>query len=248
MIEYFNIPPSMMINQPVTKKLFTEKLSMSSVEKRLLKNEILSIVMQALFQPRNTGLEVLENEEYLYNQLLIGEIEIKNKSKSKAIATMIQKAFPAHLFLILHCEQEYCLNWCNKKINQVEKDKRIVEEQQYTRWFNPYNDNLITQKWLKSLDTTKLKCNTIKDLFNQLSLKILSLSISDEAGELIYTDSENIEEYQILLSKINDNKEEQKEISRKLKEESQFNEKIRLAKRLKEVQNLNKELQLQLHK
>ena len=248
MIEYFNIPPSIMINQAVTKKLFTEKLSMSSGEKRLLKDEILSIVMKALFQPINTGLEVFENEDYLYNQLLIGEIEIKNQVKSRAIATMIQRAFPAHLLLILHCKQEYCLNWCNKKINRVEKDKRIVEEQQYTRWFNLYDDNVITQEWLKSLDTTKLKCNTIKDLFNQLSLKILSLSISEEAGELIHTDSENIEEYQTLLSQIRDNKEEQKEISIKLKEESQFNEKIQLTKRLRELQDLNKVFQKQLHK
>lgn len=246
MIEYFNIPQPAKINQAVTKKLFTEKLSLSSAEKRLLKNDISSVTMKALFQPRNTGLIVFENEDYLYNQLLIGEVELKKQSKNRAIATMIQSAFPAHLLLILHCEKEYCLNWCTKKINQVEKDKRIVEEQQYTRWFNLHDDNVITQEWLKNLDITQLQCKTIKDLFDQLSSKILSLSISDEADQYIPTEHQDIEAYKKLLSQISDNKNEQKEISRKLKQESQFNEKMQLKKRLKVLQDLNKVFQQQL--
>lgn len=60
--------------------------------------------------------------------------------------------------------------------------------------------------------------------------------------------NDNIEEYQTLLSQIRDNKEEQKEISKKLKEESQFNEKMQLTKRLRELQDLNSKFQRQLHK
>lgn len=246
MIEYFKIPSPIMINQTVTKKLFAEKISLTSVEKRLLKNDISSIVMKALFQSRNTGLEIFQDEVYLYNQLLICEVEIKTQSKRELISNMIQRAFPTHLFLIIHSEKEYCINWCNKKINQVEIDKRILEEQNFTRWFDPLEDNLYMKKWIQSLDITKLKCDTLKDLFDKLSLKLTSLSIADETGEFVNTDGKNIDDYKSILCKIRENRDEQKEISKKLKNESQFNEQLQLNKQLRKLQDLNKMYQKQL--
>lgn len=242
MIEYFNIPSGASEQTPISKKLFAEKVPLSAAEKRLLREEVERINMRSLLQTRTIGLEAYMDEEYCYDQIIVAEVDIKNPAKASAIALMIQKAFPAPMFLIIHCQNSYCVNWCIKRINQADNSKRVIEEQQTTRFFSTNSEDPIVSQWLESLDIAKIVCATLKDLFDELSAKLLMLQTADESGVFIHADTHNIETYRAILERLASNREEQKKIKVEIKAETQFNARLKLSAKLKELQMQEKEL------
>lgn len=242
MIDYFNIPSGALINTPISKKLFAEKTPLSAGEKRLLREEIERLTMKGLLQTRTIGLATYMDEEQAYDQIIIAEVSIKNPTKAMAIAIMIQKAFPAPMFLIVRCGEKWCVNWCVKRINQTDKTRRVMEKQQITRFFVPESDDNIVRAWLPSLDITAIRCHTLKELFEALANRLLMLAVSDEAGTYIESDKQKTEQYRTVLEQLTANRAEQKRIANEIKAETQFNLRLKLTTKLKELQQQEKEL------
>lgn len=246
MIEYFNIPSGALINTPISKKLFAEKAPLSSGEKRLLREEIEKLTMKGLLQTRTIGLAAYMDDEQAYDQIIIAEVSIKNPAKAMPVATMVQKAFPAPMFLVIHCDESFSVNWCVKRINQADRTRRVMEEQQITRFFVPEGDDSIIRAWLPSLDITCIRCNSLKELFEALANRLLMLAVSDEAGIYLESDRQKTEQYRVLLEQLNTNRMEQKRITAEVKAETQFNLRLKLTTKLKELQQQEKILKNQL--
>lgn len=242
MISYFNIPTGASINVPITKKQFGEKVALSGVEKRALREEVERITMKALLQTRNTGIASYNDCEYNYDQIVFAEVDIRNQSKTAIITTMMQKAFPSPMFLIAHCEYAYCVNWCVKRINQSDRNRRVIEDEQTTRYFTLQCDDTIVNDWLQTLDSSKIACSTLKELFDELSNRLIMLSVSDEAGVFIENDIQRTNQHRFFLVQLAVNRDEQKKLVSAIKSETQFNIRLKLATKLKELQQ--EELQL----
>lgn len=242
MITHFNIPPGACINVPITKKQFAEKTALSSMEKRILREDMERITMKGLLQTRTTGIASYNDSDYNYDQIIFAEVDIRNQSKTALVSAMIQKAFPAPLFLILHCGGAYCVNGCVKRINQADNSKRVIEDLQSTRYFTLNDDDKVVNDWLQSLDSTKIICSNLKEWFDALSSKLLMLQVSDETGTFVQADVYSIMDYKELLGQLEENREEQRHLLTEIKAETQFNRIIKLNSKLKELQIREQEL------
>ena len=246
MIDYFNIPGQARIDMPISKKLFAEKVALSSVEKRILREDIERIVMKGLLQTRTVGVASYIDNEFSYDQIIFALVDIKNPAKTSAIAGIIQKAFPSPMILILNYLENYCVNWCVKRINQADKSKRVIENMKTTRYLTLNDDDKIANDWLQSLDSTKIVCSTLKEWFDELSSKLLMLQVSDETGTFVQADSHNITDYRQLLEQLKENREEQRQLLIEIKSETQFNLRLKLTTKLKELQEQEEELKKRL--
>lgn len=246
MISYFNIPPGALINVLITKKQFAEKVALSGVEKRTLREEVERITMKGLLQTRTTGIESYNDSEYNYDQIIFAEVDIRDQKRTTIVTSMVQKAFPAPLFLILHCDDTYCINWCTKRINQADNTKRVIEDMQTTRYFSLCDDKPLVNEWLRSLNSTKIVCSTLKEWFDELSSKLLMLKVSDETGTFVQADVHSVAEYRQLLEQLKENREQQRHLIAEIKEETQFNRTIRLSSKLKELQIWEEELKAKM--
>ncbi|MFA5229114.1 MAG: DUF4391 domain-containing protein [Candidatus Paceibacterota bacterium] len=246
MIDYFNIPGQARIDMPISKKLFAEKVALSSVEKRILREDIDRIVMKGLLQTRTVGVASYIDNEFSYDQIIFALVDIKNPAKTSAIAGIIQKAFPSPMILILNYQNNYCVNWCVKRINQADKSKRVIENMKTTRYLTLNDDDKIANDWLQSLDSTKIVCSTLKEWFDELSSKLLMLQVSDETGTFVQADSHNITDYRQLLEQLKENREEQRQLLIEIKSETQFNLRLKLTTKLKELQEQEEELKKRL--
>lgn len=242
MIDYLNIPAQALIEMPISKKLFAEKTTLSSVEKRILREDIVRILMKGLLQTRTIGVAPYIDDEFSYDQIIFTVVDIKNPVKVSAIAGMVQKAFPAPMFLILNYQENFCINWCVKRINQADKSKRVIEEQHMTRFFRLDSDDTIVIEWLSSLTVSKIDCNTLKDLFDQLSDKLMMLKIADEAGCFFTPKFNDMEYYHSIIELLNINRSEQQDLKKQIKEESQFNRIVKLNSNLRELQDKENDL------
>ena len=72
------------------------------------------------------------------------------------------------------------------------------------------------------------------------------LAVSDEAGIYLESDRQKTEQYRVLLEQLNTNRMEQKRITAEVKAETQFNLRLKLTTKLKELQQQEKILKNQL--
>ena len=242
MITHFNIPPGACINVPITKKQFAEKTALSSMEKRILREDMERITMKGLLQTRTTGIASYNDSDYNYDQIIFAEVDIRNQGRTALVSAMIQKAFPAPLFLILHCGEAYCVSWCVKRINQADSSKRVIEDMQTTRYFTLDDHDKIVNDWLQSLDSTKIICSNLKEWFDALSSKLLMLQVSDETGTFVQADSHRIADYRQLLEQLKANREAQQRLLAEIKAETQFNARLKFNTQLKALQVQEEEL------
>ncbi len=242
MIDHFNIPIGALINVPITKKQFAEKAVLSGVEKRALREDLARITMRGLLQTRTIGIPGYNDSDYNYDQILFAEVDIWHKDKTALIATMLQKAFPAPLFLIFHYEDTYCVNRCVKRINQSDNSRRVIEEEQTTRYFTLKDDEIYVNSWLHSLDIRKITCSSLKELFDELSSKLFMLKVSDETGTFVEANAHNIADYKLVLEQLKENREEQRRLVAEIQAETQFNRTMKLNSKLKDLQMKEKEL------
>ena len=248
MIDYFHIPPEALIDVQITKKQFGEKVVLSGLEKRALREDVQRITMKALLQTRTIGVASYKDEEYDYTQIIFAEVSIRNQSKAAIIAAMIQKAFPAPLFLIVNYEDYYCVNWCVKRINQLDNSKRVIEDEQTTRFFDINGEEELVNHWLQSLNLEKASYSTLKDLYEYMASKLLMLKVSDEAGNFIQADTNTLVDYSAILHLLQENRKEQQSIIGEIKAETQFNKTIKLNSNLRELQDKERNLQKRLIK
>jgi hypothetical protein len=150
------------------------------------------------------------------------------------------------MILILNYQNNYCVNWCVKRINQADKSKRVIENMKTTRYLTLNDDDKIANDWLQSLDSTKIVCSTLKEWFDELSSKLLMLQVSDETGTFVQADSHNITDYRQLLEQLKENREEQRQLLIEIKSETQFNLRLKLTTKLKELQEQEEELKKRL--
>ncbi len=248
MIQNFNPPPRTVVNTVITKRLFLDQIKLTSLEKKLIRDDISSIHMRILLQPQTIGLMEYETEEYQYKQIVISEVVLNRQNACFAIASLLQQAFPYPLILLMKSGEEYMINWADKRINLADKSKRVVENLEFTRWINPASNDSVTNGFLNSLDITKPQCQNLKELFDILKDHFYMLAVADETGSYSEATPENILFYREQMALLLKNREEQKSIVEELKSETQFNVKFVLNKKLKEMQLEEQKLIMELNK
>ena len=248
MIQSFNPPPRAVVNTVITKKLFLDQMKLTPTEKKLIRDDISSIHMRIVLQPQTIGLMEYETAEYQFKQIVISEVVLNKQSVCFSIARLMQQAFPYPLILLLKYGEEYMINWADKRINLTDKSKRVVENLEFTRWINPSNTDSVTKGFLNSLDLTKPQCNNLKELLDILKNRFYMLAVADETGSYSEAKPDNIFYYREQMALLTQNREEQKNKIEALKSESQFNIKLILNKKLKELQLIEKAIILELNK
>ena len=247
MIHNFNPPIRVVVNTGITKKLFMDQIKLNPTEKKLIRDDISSIHMRIVLQPQTIGLMEYESEEYQYKQIVLSEVALNRQSVCFAVARLLQQAFPYPLILLLKYGEEYMINWADKRINLADKSKRVVENMEFTRWIDPTNNDSITKDFLNSLDITKPQCNNLKELFDILKNRFYMLAVADETGTYSEAKADNIIYYREQMALLTQNREAQKNIIEALKNESQFNIKLILNKKLKELQLIEQVIILKLN-
>lgn len=248
MIKSFNPPTRAVVNTVITKKLFLDQMKLNPSEKKLIRDDISSIHMRIVLQPQTIGLIEYETEEYQYKQIVISEVVLNRQSVCFALARLLQQAFPYPLILLLKYGEEYMINWADKRINLADKSKRVVENMEFTRWINPVSTDSITKSFLNSLDITKPQCHNLKELFDILKNRFYMLAVADETGSYSEATPYNIHYYREQMALLMQNREEQKNITEEMKSETQFNVKLILNKKLKELQLIEQAIILELNK
>ena len=134
-LDYFKLPSMAKIKQRVFTKDIVAALDAQGSEKSVLEKSIASVYLEGIINEETTGLWNYEEGNYVYQEVQLFRILLKDKSKVKTLNELIQRVFPNPIIVIYEYGAEFLLSTAMKRLHKVEKGKMVVDSIQTTDWF-----------------------------------------------------------------------------------------------------------------
>ena len=159
--ENLTLPDSTFLGTRITKKMLVDNNDLSSNDKKLVTDVIQSIEWQNTLKPETLNVPVYVTETVEYIEIAVIRVvlksDLKNKAKLNNVAKLLHTLIPYPVILLLELGEEVAISLADKRINQADKSKLVIE--------HIYNSD-----WLSSTGLTENE----NDFLNDFSLKNVS--------------------------------------------------------------------------
>lgn len=208
-MEFFDLPHSTIIRRFVAKSLFDSVTN--TKQKAMFTNDIAKIMWCNTLSSETTNLPHNEIEE-----IQIFSIELKEKKEIKSILEIIDKTIPYHIIFIVSFADEVYLSASAKHPSPLNNDKSVIDWTYTSPWLKK-TENTYRIKLMKDIDTVFF------DFCRQLSPQSNS-SIK------------NISDLTAYNSRVSALSKEIEQLKKKVLSCPQFNKKVELNLKLKELE------------
>jgi len=213
------LPEKTLYNRKIPKNKFYEKIKANSKLKDKFTRQIDSIVWKHKLSKQTMNIEPTEEIQ----EIQIFEIYLKQKELSKELLENIDRAIPYPILFVLKYNDEAKLTIAYKQRNKNDENKFVIDSYYESEWTSIENLSIDISS---GLNLQTLYENIIKSL----------ISVEAEKNDSI----QEIIEYQKNVDQL---KYEISKLESKMRNEKQFNKKVKLNM---ELQNKKKELEEEL--
>lgn len=237
----FNVPERAIINKKISKAFFMRNFELSSADKKAL-NEILVMDWLANIKPSNANINMVHNEIYIYEEFQIMTCTIAGnliKGSIDRVINLFQKHIPYPIVLVVENADEFVINVCDKKINQVDKSKRTIEAYINSPTISKLYKNEIVDAFFKGLDFAVLDKTNLETLYKSYTSAIVQYQTAQVTGSFNNRSSARTEDDLKHLERIQKIEKEIITLSNQIKKETQLNTRVSLNV---EIQKKRKEI------
>jgi hypothetical protein len=241
------IPERCLVNKKITKAFFKRNFDLTSTEKTLLDdvNAISGIDWLASVSPSNSNINPYKDEQYLFEEVQVivahtsgSDFEINHQR----IAELIQKYIPYPILLCIRKDGTFVLNACDKKINQNDSNRRIVEKKYTTEPINKQEATERQQSFLSSLAFSELDKTNLKTYYDSYIQRMIALQTAELSGVFTPRTKERTQSDIETLEKIESLQKEIQVLQNQAKKESQLNKRILLNTEIQDKRKLIEQL------
>lgn len=237
------IPAACELNKPVFKKMFLENGDLDTTEKKALSNDIERIRWLYTLKPNTINIPKFEDGNVEYQEVAVLQIDLTNPVRAKRIASFINKAIPYPLFLIFSHNGTFGLSVANKRINQADKAKWVIDEEWMTEWIIEASPSDIQSQFIEDCALTNLSSLNFYAFYQDMVSRVVALNVASRSGTYDAPTREKTEARRAQLREISELERQAAELRTALKQESQFNRKLALNMAIKERTDAIKRLE-----
>ena len=236
------IPERSLVNKKITKAFFKRNFDLSSTEKALLDdfNAISGIDWLASVSPSNSNIIPYKDEQCHFEEVQIIVVHTSGSDFERnhpRIADLIQKYIPYPILLCIRQDGIFVLNACDKKINQNDRNRRIVEKKYITEPINLKETSERQQNFISSLAFSEMDKTNLKTYYDSYINRMIALQAAGLSGVFTPRTKERTQSDIEMLEKIESLQKEIQILQNQAKKESQLNKRILLNT---EIQNKRK--------
>lgn len=205
------VPKICELNKPIFKKMFLDatdgkKAILDATDKKALKDDVLKIRWLYTLKPSTINIAPYKDSEREYPEIAILHIELASSEFSKRavkrIAQFINRAIPYPLVLLFTIEtdeEEILIALADKRINQADKEKWVIDELECSPWIKlgqvfeninegESNKNVkdsksnIDQAFINSLTLSKLPFGSFWHFYQALINRVQARQCADITG------------------------------------------------------------------
>ena len=253
--EHLALPESTLLGTRITKKMILENNDLSSSDKKLVNEVIQSVEWLNTLKPETLNIPTYVTETVEYIEVAVLKINLKadtaNRGKLKSTAKLFHTLIPYPVILLLELSGELAISLADKRINQADSSKLVIEFFYYSQWFNVGSLKDNENEFLNDFSLKNVSSVNYYELYQDFIAKLITLETSyisyfyrkngytdsercssqankvDTFDEPLFTDMSN-EEKTRLLKELASLEGELNNIRNKLKKELQMSEKMRL--------------------
>lgn len=239
-IDHLTIPKSCELNKPVFKKLFLENGILDIADKAALKDDVEKIRWLYTLKPATINIAAHVDSERDFSEVAILQVELTATKRLKRIATFMQRSIPYPLVLLFTQGNQVCLALSDKRINQADKQKWVVEEPLYTDWIDLAGPTAAQAAFLEDCNINSFSFANFLSFYKSLTERVIAINCATHSGRYERGEADNIEnkpsearlERLRELEKLNLKKAE---IAIKLKKEKQLGRQVELNTQIKKI-------------
>lgn len=231
--EILQIPQRCLVNKKITKAFFKRNFDLTSAEKNLLDDFsiVKSIDWLASISPANANIPSYSDNQKIYEEIVVINVHTvekdfdKNKQK---LAELIQKYIPYSILICIFNEAIFCLNACEKRINQNDSTRRTLEISHFTDNISRANPTDVQKSFLVSLRFPNLDKTNLKTYYDSFLQNIISLKAAELNGTFVPRTKDRSEVDLQYLQKIESLQKEITTLENSVKKETQLNQRVNL--------------------
>lgn len=239
-IDHLSIPRSCELNKPVFKKLFLVNGVLDIADKTALKDDVDKIRWLYTLKPATINVAAYVDSERDFSEVAVLQVELTSAKRLKRIATFMQRSIPYPLILLFSQENQVCLSIADKRINQADKEKWVVEGTLYTDWIDLAAPTLAQAAFLEDCNINSFSFANFLSFYKSLTERVIAMNCAIHSGRYERGATDNIEskpsegrlERLRELERLNLQKSD---IANKLKKEKQLGRQVELNTQIKKI-------------
>ncbi|GGP67913.1 chemotaxis protein [Shewanella algicola] len=188
--ENLALPDSTFLGTRITKKMLVDNNDLTSHDKKLVTNVIQSIEWQNTLKPETLNVPIYVTDTVEYIEIAVIRVvlksEIKNKTKLKNVAKLLHTLIPYPLILLLKLGEELAISLADKRINQADKSKLVIEHIYNSDWLSSTGLTENENNFLNDFSLKNVSSLNYFELYQDFISMILGLETSKISGRYLY--------------------------------------------------------------
>jgi len=238
-MNYLNIPERCLISQKITKKVLLENAELKASFKKVVRDDIQEMFIVASITPETANINTFIDETYCFDEIHLLHTTLKKREAYPKAAEILQSSIPYSLIILFQYEEEFCFSVADKRINQVENDKRVINNYIFSEWLTETDSNFL--KFLETISFTKLSHLDLKAFYGDVVNKLYNLNTSQITGQFDVKSKQDTAEDVIILRKIKELNAQLISLKSNYKKEINYNEKVNLNIKIKKLEQQSNE-------
>ncbi len=260
--DHLALPDSTFLGTRITKKMLIDNNELSSADKKLVTDVIQSVEWQNTLKPETLNIPVYVTDAVEYLEVAVICVVLKTDEKKgelTKINKLLHSLIPYPVILLVKQEAKLAISLADKRINQADKSKLVIEHIYSSDWLNTKNITENENYFLNDFSLKNTSSINYFELYHDFISMLIGLETSNISGRYISKNNSNSiseasdrqsddldssafieksnEDKTSLLRELGALETELSSIRNKIKKETQMNIKMRLNVEAKRIKN-----------
>ncbi|MGN1321132.1 MAG: DUF4391 domain-containing protein [Methanosphaera sp.] len=237
-----DFPRECKVDRVIPKKDFYE-VGFNTSDKNIFTNNVKQIKWLYYLKEDNIQIPPYIDEEKDYTELEVLTLTLKKDNKIERICELIHRYIPYPILLIISYHEKIMLSVAHKRNSKINEEAVTITDMRYTNWIENENPNKFALKLIDNLKFQNLDKKDMYTLYSDIVNKIIQYNGSRYAGEELSIPIDKIKEINNKIISLNKKIEN---IKHEIKKETQFNKKLEMNMKTKNMKKEITDLEQQL--
>jgi len=184
--DHLKLPESTFLGTRITKKMLIDNNELSSNDKKLVTDVIQSIEWRNTLKPDTVNISIYVTDTVEYLEVAVIRVVLKADKKHKDRLTNITKLMhtliPYPVVLLVELQDELAISLADKRINQADKTKLVIEHIYNSDWLHPEKLSANENDFLNDFSLVSVSSLNYFELYQDFISMLIGLKASRISG------------------------------------------------------------------
>ena len=184
--DHLKLPESTFLGTRITKKMLIDNNELSSHDKKLVTDVIQSIEWRNTLKPDTVNISMYVTDTVEYLEIAVIRVVLKagkkNKDRLTNITKLLHTLIPYPVVLLVELQDELAISLADKRINQADKTKLVIEHIYNSDWLHPEKLSANENDFLNDFSLVNVSSLNYFELYQDLISMLIGLKASRISG------------------------------------------------------------------